>query len=196
MGRTVSGNYSSPSFGDTIYVVAPQRGLKRALATSLVLIVANTTTEAEAAKPKTFDVSLASTSAASPSPIGNRSAGKLIDQEHDRIITKIREIGMLDDGWHREDSVGATSTAVDEAERFARSIDWRHHAVPAVSLTEDGEINLLWQTEALYLDLGFVGDGTYTFYGKSSDGQTFLGDDLPIGDPLPGDLRALMSIPA
>ncbi len=195
MTDTLSGGYGSHSPASSFCVIAPQRKLGRALATSVVLIVTNTTTEAEAAKPKTFDISTASTSASAPAPINTNSVTRIIDYS-DQVITQIREIGMLNNGWHREGSLGASQKALDEAERFARSIDWQHHEPPIVSLTEDGEINLIWQTDALYLDLGFDGDGTYSYYGKATDGKIFLGDNFPTGDPLPAELLALMSIQA
>ncbi|WP_257540627.1 hypothetical protein [Sphingobium sp. CFD-1] len=199
MATTLSHTFAAPrpatSIPEVALVVMPQRAFPGAVAASLVLLVANTTTEAEAAKPASFDICSIATHAQFPESASSK-AGALELGVGDELISKVREIGMMEDGWHRADSIGATPSAVNDAERFLRSIDWRRAEKPTISLSEDGEINFLWQNDTLYLDLGFVGDGTYSFYGKSGDGKVFLGDDQQVGESLPAGLASLMSAAA
>lgn len=199
MATTLSHTFAAPhpasSIPDVALMVMPQRAFPGAVAASLVLLVANTTTEAEAAKPASFDICSIATHALFPEAASGKGRALEIGAG-DELISMVREIGMMDNGWHRADSVGATPSAVNDAERFLRSIDWRRVEKPTISLSEDGEINFLWQNDALYLDLGFVGDGTYSFYGKSGEGEIFLGDDQQVGESLPANLASLMSAAA
>lgn len=203
MANTLSNRYtaskpiSMPSVShqgnvDNVALVFGQnRRFPGAVAATLVLLVANTTTEVAAARPTTIDVRAADTISRRPKAVSVDSALNA-RSPCDHLITRVRELGMLEDGWHRPDSIGATSSVVNDAELFLRAQDWHALTKPHISLTEDGEMNFLWQSETLYLDLGFVGEGTYTYFGKASDGEVFLGDDIPLAAPLPERLRSLM----
>lgn len=159
------------------------------------MIVLSTATEAAIARPELFDGAPPHTRAFAPALTRVNYVSNTPDVS-DWVIVQIRKIGLLADGWHRRESRAASPAAVDEAERFARGINWQEHQPPVVSLTDDGEINLLWQTDDLYLDIGFIGDRTYTFFGKTKDGRTFLGDDVHISNPLQAELLALLRIQA
>ena len=63
---------------------------------------------------------------------------------------------------------------------------------PYISLATDGEINFLWMLPHLRLDLGFYGDGTYSYYGKTAVGDGFLVDDASVCTPLPEQLLQLI----
>lgn len=197
MASTLSHTFSAPHpasvIPDLALMILPQRALYGAVAASLVLLVTNTTTEAEAARPASFDISLIDTHGHAPEAASGK-VGPLEIGPGDELIAEVREIGLIENGWYREDSIGATSAAVNDAETFLRTINWRNLERPTISLSEDGEINFLWQSDALYLDLGFVGEGTYTFYGKAQDGEIFLGDDKALSEPLPDRLLSLMSL--
>ena len=63
--------------------------------------------------------------------------------------------------------------------------------LPDVILSDDyHEFMMLWKFDGLYIDLGFSGDGTYSYYGRNKNGDRFLRDDVPVGTPLPVDLIA------
>ena len=41
--------------------------------------------------------------------------------------------------------------------------------IPHISLATDGEINFFWNLVNFRLDLGFFGDGTYSYYGENNN---------------------------
>ena len=65
--------------------------------------------------------------------------------------------------------------------------------MPYISLADDGEVNFSWSGGAIHIDLGFYGTGTFSYYGRDSDGREFLGDDIPVTSPLPEELASLLS---
>lgn len=178
---------NSAAFASTIGKHAP-------VAMSLILAFANTTQDVKA-KPISIDSAWNKTV---------HSFGEQIQNPYllsdvtllDGLITRVRELAMLENGWYRSDSLAAAPQAIEDAERFLRKHDLQNLVPPIISLSEDGEINFVWRTERLYLDLGFFGDGTYTYYGKSVSGQVFMGDNAPRSASLPHDLTALLDIRA
>lgn len=110
-----------------------------------------------------------------------------------KLIGRIRELGTYADGWDGAEGQAPSGSAVNDAERFGRSL-LQDETIekPIVSLASDGEIAFLWTLPDLRLDLGFYGDGTYSYYGRSSSGKEFMSDSESIGTPLPEELLALI----
>ena len=86
-----------------------------------------------------------------------------------------------------------TEQAFVDARSFAVQMPSPLRALPHVSLADDGEVNFAWTKEDLYLDLGFYGDDTFSFYGRNSGGQESLGDDILVNHDWPEDLKQLIS---
>lgn len=107
-------------------------------------------------------------------------------------IGRIRELGMYEDGWDGGHAKAPHSTTVRDAELFARLLFSVETSPPHVSLATDGEINFLWRLPSIRLDLGFYGDGTYSYYGCSSTGEEFLADEMSIHTLLPQRLLHLL----
>jgi hypothetical protein len=52
---------------------------------------------------------------------------------------------------------------------------------PTVEVQFDGEIELYWAKDYLELQVGFYGDGTYSFYAKNNKlDDTISGDNIPV----------------
>ena len=86
-----------------------------------------------------------------------------------------------------------TEQAFTDARNFAVRMPTPLRALPHVSLADDGEVNFAWTKESLYLDLGFYGDDTFSFYGRNSDGEESLGDDIPVNQDWPEALKQLIT---
>jgi hypothetical protein len=108
------------------------------------------------------------------------------------VIARIRELGTYLSGWSHPDSVAPTKTAVNDAERFARNLDLTSLHLPHISAADDGEINFWWDIDGLYIDLGFFGDGSYSFYAKLPNGKEIIVDAAPISQPLPSELLSFL----
>lgn len=58
---------------------------------------------------------------------------------------------------------------------------------PQISLANDGEINFFWKKEGIVADLGFYGDGTYSYYIKIHN-KEYLKDDAEINELIPAEI--------
>ncbi|MGH8557820.1 MAG: hypothetical protein ACRESZ_10245 [Methylococcales bacterium] len=108
-------------------------------------------------------------------------------------VARIRALATYSQGWDGADGRPPTEATVDDAETFAWLLlrDERI-ATPIVSLSADGEIAFLWALPTFRLDLGFYGDGTYSYYGRSSNGKEFISDEESIEAPLPEEILQLI----
>ena len=64
---------------------------------------------------------------------------------------------------------------------------------PHISLADDGEVNFAWSADGMWIDLGFYGTGTYSFYAQDKDGNEWFGDDIPVMSSLRKELRGLLA---
>lgn len=79
-----------------------------------------------------------------------------------------------------------------DAEKFSRLLSFDQVHAPHISLASDGEINFLWMLQDFRLDLGFYGDGTYSYYGRTTNGEEFMADDQPFDKALPDKIIQLI----
>ncbi len=66
-----------------------------------------------------------------------------------------------------------------------------HHLglpLPRVLVDDFGEILLFGRRGKAYLDLGFLQDGTISFYGSNREGKEIMGDGLLPEDELPDEV--------
>lgn len=82
--------------------------------------------------------------------------------------------------------------AFDDAEAFARAWPSNGLRTPDVGLADDGEVNFLWEGASMHVDLGFYGNGTFSYYAKDGDGKEYTDDDVPAHVGLPTDLLAIL----
>ena len=52
--------------------------------------------------------------------------------------------------------------------------------LPSIGFADDGEVNFSWKQNGIHIDLGFYGDGTYSYFAKDSEGNKYYGDDVPV----------------
>ncbi len=64
--------------------------------------------------------------------------------------------------------------------------------LPNLGLADDGEINFLWDEDGFYIDLGFYGTGTYSFFARGKTNEGFYDDDIPASGGLPQAILELL----
>ena len=82
--------------------------------------------------------------------------------------------------------------AFDDAEEFVTAWPSVALQMPNVGLAEDGEVNFLWEGRGLHVDLGFYGDGTFSYFARDPGGLRYAGDDVAAVLGLPADLIAIL----
>lgn len=79
-----------------------------------------------------------------------------------------------------EDHYKLNENAIDDAIQFLQQLQ-PGTLQPRVEVEFDGEIQLTWLKDFLELQVGFYGDGTYSFFGKNEKlGDTISGDNIPV----------------
>lgn len=108
-----------------------------------------------------------------------------------KTIARIREIGTYLDGWDDANGKAASKQAINDAENFIRQL-FPYVKEPIITLAADGEINFLWILPDFRLDLGVYGDGSYSYYGKTSSGEEFIVDENSLDEKLPEKIMAFI----
>ena len=111
-------------------------------------------------------------------------------QQRESIEDRLNELRQ------RETSPGADSpqpAAFADAEAFSRQLPSPLSRMPHISLADDGEINFAWNGTPVYIDLGFHGTGTYSYFARDKQGRKHHGDDVPANGPIPDPLVEILS---
>lgn len=153
------------------------RWSKAAIALPVAMALAGSTTDVKSANPTALVAK--DTGARAPLPAYKKIGLTKAYSETNSVVQSIRKLALLEDAWHSPQSKAPTFQSIEDAERFAREIDWKSSLQPMISAAEDGEVNFYWKSESIYIDLGFHGDGTYSFFAKLDNGETLVGDDIP-----------------
>lgn len=109
------------------------------------------------------------------------------NQANFKVISRITELAKYQEGWYDSiEGIPATSQTLKDAIAFTKNLDFNHTHIPYISLARDGEVNFWWDLKTIKLDLGFYGDGTYSYYAKLlENGKEFFGDDEVLKSILP-----------
>ena len=97
---------------------------------------------------------------------------------------------------HRATAPGADPpkpAAFTDAEAFAGQLPSPLSQIPHISLADDGELNFAWNGGPIYIDLGFYGTGTYSYFARDKGGHKHHGDKVPAGGPIPDNLMQILS---
>lgn len=112
-------------------------------------------------------------------------------------IAQIRRLASYDDGWKGPESVAATRQAREDAEAFARILFERANVLsPRIGMAADGEISFFWKSPRVVVNLGFFGDGTYSYFAQTPQGDSFSDDAALATQALPEGLLALLTAEA
>lgn len=107
-------------------------------------------------------------------------------------LKRIAELRRTPEGERVPWSTWPDERAFSDARTFV--LAWPSDAVltPDIGLADDGEVNFLWEAADVSADIGFYGDGTFSFYAKGGDGKEYFGDDIPAHEGLPAKIWAIL----
>ena len=111
-------------------------------------------------------------------------------QQRESIESRLKELRQRDTGPGAEPPAPA---AFIDAKAFAGQLPTPLSEMPHISLADDGELNFAWNGGPMYIDLGFYGTGTYSFFARDKYGRKHHGDDLPATEPIPDTLIRILS---
>jgi hypothetical protein len=109
------------------------------------------------------------------------------------LLERLAELRSLPEEQRWPGADWPTEEAFQDGRRFTERLPVPLKAAPHISLADDGEVNFAWSQNGMWVDLGFYGTGTLSFYARDKDGKELFGDDIPVMSPLPYELRALLA---
>ncbi|OAD22246.1 exported protein [Candidatus Thiomargarita nelsonii] len=101
-----------------------------------------------------------------------------------KVVEKLRSYLFYEKDWDGYGGVVPSEKAVEDAVDFIRKLPEKV-VLPRPGLAGDGEVGLFWKLEVLFIDVGFLGDHTYSFYARDAEGKEYYGDDIPLNEDLP-----------
>ena len=84
--------------------------------------------------------------------------------------------------------------AFNDAKTFICYLPLTLIPMPDIGLADDGEINFFWKSGGNYVDLGFYGTSSYSYFAKSSKGDKIYGEDIPVSKGFPPKLAKLLMV--
>lgn len=115
-----------------------------------------------------------------------------VDDRRD-LLDKLRTFTDYEDNWDGYGGKAAASEAVRDASAFIRQLPI-DVAQPDPQLSGDGEISLIWDMDAFFIDVGFYGNGRMAYYVDTGGNGEFFGQAVPVADGIPHDIsKALIS---
>ena len=118
-----------------------------------------------------------------------------VDSTHEVREIVLERIAGLRDTSEDERAPWATwpdERAFEDAVTFVKAWSSSTIRMPDVGLADDGEVNFLWEAADMHVDLGFYGDGTFSYYARDGDRKEYADDDVPAHVGLPKDLLAIL----
>ena len=109
------------------------------------------------------------------------------------LLWRLHQLRLTPPGNRGQQVDWPAEKAFVDARNFAVRMPAPLKSLPHISLADDGEVNFAWTREGIYLDLGFYGAETFSFYGNHADGRESFGDDIPVKHDWPEDLTQLIS---
>lgn len=103
------------------------------------------------------------------------------------LMVAVSKLVNLDEGWAGIDSRSPSLRAIQEAMVFARQLPG-NIPQPFVSPGTDGEVNFWWKYGKVQIDLGFYGEGTYSYFARLKDGSEFEADNIHYKTPLDANI--------
>jgi len=95
--------------------------------------------------------------------------------------------------WDGYDGIAPSAETINDTLSFIAKLPYGV-IEPRPGVSGDGEVSLFWENDDIYIDIGFLGDGTYVLYARDSQGIEYFKDSVDLSGPLPTALLNLIYI--
>ena len=95
--------------------------------------------------------------------------------------------------WDGYDGIPPSDETISDALSFIEKLPYGV-IEPRPGVSGDGEVSLFWENDDIYIDIGFLGDGTYVLYARDSQDIEYFKDSIDLHSPLPAALLNLIYI--
>jgi hypothetical protein len=85
-------------------------------------------------------------------------------------------------------SKAPNETAFQNARDFVLTLPLNRIVKPAIHVASDGEVNFQWSGPDFQIDLGFYGNGKFSFYAAKEGYEPIIGDEVSVKEGIPKSL--------
>ena len=99
--------------------------------------------------------------------------------EKEKIEGRITSYLLLENDWDGYEGKPPSNQAVVDSLMWLSLLP-TDTPLPKPMLSGAGEVGLYWEAADFYCDIGFFGDGTFSFYAERPDGSSMSNEDIEI----------------
>ena len=92
-------------------------------------------------------------------------------------------------------STPPSDQAFEDAKTFILTLPLTKIKNPCIHVAADGEVNFQWSGSDFKIDLGFYGDGKFSFYAAKAGRAPIIGDEVLVDSGLSNDLISFAANP-
>jgi len=92
------------------------------------------------------------------------------------LLSRIDEFAKRAPDWDGDGGVAPNEDAVMDAKAFLNSLDSEFASRASTLSPGDGEVLFQWRRGAAFIEVGFYGDGTISWYARNADGKSLHAD--------------------
>ena len=105
----------------------------------------------------------------------------------DRVVGHLRTFKFLQRNWNGYEGVPPSDRAVEDCVHFLKQLMTR--VLPDPMVGGDGEVGLFWENSEYAVEVGFMGDGHYSYCVMKAEDQSSFEDEGVNLDDLPEELE-------
>ena len=110
-----------------------------------------------------------------------------------KLLVQLRIFQQTPEGERWPGAIWPNTQAFADARTFITRLPLNEIPLPEISLADDGEVNFFWKNDGVYIDLGFYGTGTCSYFARGKDGLRHYGEATPASEGLPLEITALFA---
>ncbi|NKK72465.1 hypothetical protein GFM13_19165 [Rhizobium leguminosarum bv. viciae] len=101
-----------------------------------------------------------------------------VEQRYSYFQKQLQTIASRQIDWDGDNGRAPSARATEDAQVFLAFLR-RHCSLPhSIFAPGDGEINFEWKARKRFTEVGFIGDGTVSWYHRDSAGEIFRDEDF------------------
>lgn len=109
------------------------------------------------------------------------------------VLDQLRALQHTPEAERWPSAIWPDVRAFADAKTFICRLPLNRIPPPEISLADDGEVNFLWQSDGVHVDLGFYGTGTFSYFAHGKDGRRIHGADVRVSEGVPREIVTLFS---
>ena len=109
----------------------------------------------------------------------------------DKLIQQLNDYLNLKENWDAYNGVAPRVKTINDAIKFVKSLP-KKIPLPEPMIAGSGTVGLYWDSQGIYAEIGFEGDGTFWCYGEDNQGNEAGEDRVDLGDKLPADFLKML----